>query len=95
MCDLFSLQLLSEIFLTLRRTERDRFKNIYWSSCKVTAILVRFEYNLNFLHRFLRNTQISNFMEIHSVGSLLFCVDGQTDRHDEANSHFAQFCEYA
>ena len=25
----------------------------------------------------------------------LFNVDGQTDRHDEANSRFSQFCEIA
>jgi len=28
---LFSLQLLSEIFLVLRRNERDVIKNVYWS----------------------------------------------------------------
>jgi hypothetical protein len=31
----FSLQLSSETFLFLRRTERDIIKNAYWSSCKV------------------------------------------------------------
>jgi len=34
-------------------------------------------------------------MEICPVGSQLFYVDGQIDRHDEANSRFAHFCEYA
>jgi len=38
----FYLQLLSETFLILRRTERDMIKNLYRSSCKVTVILVRF-----------------------------------------------------
>ena len=31
-----------ERFLALRRIERDRVKNIYWSSCKVAFILARF-----------------------------------------------------
>ena len=28
-----------------------------------------------------------------SVGAKLFHADGLTDRHDEANSRFLQFCE--
>jgi len=32
-------------------------------------------------------------MKIHSVGTEMFHVDGWTDRHDTANSHFSQFCE--
>ena len=37
----FSLQLfLSETFLAVRRTERDVIKNVHWSSCKVSVILV-------------------------------------------------------
>jgi len=29
------------------------------------------------------------------VQAELFRVDGETDRHDEANSRFSQFCEHA
>jgi hypothetical protein len=32
-------------------------------------------------------------MKIRLVGAELYHMDGQTDRHDEANSRFSQFCE--
>jgi hypothetical protein len=41
----------------------------------------------------LKNTQISNFTKIRAVGAELFHTDGRTDRHEEANSRFAQFCD--
>jgi len=31
----------------------------------------------------------------HSVGAELFHIDGRTDKHDEPNSCFSQFCESA
>jgi len=44
---------------------------------------------------FFKNAQISNFMNIHLVGAKLLCADKQTDRHDEANTRFLQFCKRA
>ena len=41
-CIRFSLQLLSEIFLILRRNEEDMITNLYWSSCKVLLFLSDF-----------------------------------------------------
>jgi len=34
-------------------------------------------------------------MKIRPVGAELFHVEGWTDRHDEANTRFSQFCECA
>jgi hypothetical protein len=68
----FSPQRLSETFIILRRTERYIIKNVNWSSCKVPAILVRFWWNLNFLHIFSKNNQISHFIKFLSVGTELF-----------------------
>ena len=78
-------------------------KNTKWFSCKVPFILVLFEWNLNFLYGFSKNTQISNFMKICPLGAELFHAgrrtdartDGRTDKHDEANNRFPKFCELA
>ena len=43
-----------------------------------------------------KKTEISNFMKIHPVGAKLSTrTEGQTDKHDEANSRVSQFCERA
>jgi hypothetical protein len=75
----FSLQPLSETFLILRRNERDIIKNVFCSSCKVTLILVRIQWNLNIFDRFSKNSEISNFMTIRTVGDELFHADRRTD----------------
>ena len=33
---------------------------------------------------------MSNFIKIRPVGAELFHADGQTDRHDESNSHISK-----
>ena len=92
----FSLQLLSEIFLILRRTERDMIKSIYWSTCKVPLLFLSdFSETWISFNKFSKNTEIQNFMKIRPVGAELFHADGRTNRHDEAQSRFSQFCERA
>jgi len=34
-------------------------------------------------------------MKIRPVGAELFHAEGRTDRHDETNNSFSQFCERA
>jgi hypothetical protein len=87
-----SLQSLAAFFFILRRTGRDMIKNARWSSCKVQFILFLFKWNLNFLGRLSKNTQIPNFMKTRPVESSCFM---RTGRHNEANSRFLQFCERA
>ena len=82
---LLSVQLLSETFLILRRSERDMIKNMHCPSCKVPVILVR---TLNFLDRFSKNAQISNLMKIRPLGAESFQTD-RHDRHYEAHSRFS------
>jgi hypothetical protein len=74
----FSLQLLFETFLFLRRSEWDAVINVHRSSCKAFVILVTLQWNLKFLDRFSKNPQVQNFMKILFVGAELFHADRQT-----------------
>ena len=55
------------------------------------------DFNEIFFDRFSKNTRISNFMKIRPMGAELFHADGQTnrrtDKHDEDDSCFSEFCE--
>jgi hypothetical protein len=79
---------LSQTYFILRRFEQDMIKNVFWSSCNLLVILVRFYWNLKFLGRFPKNT--IKYNENSSSGSR-----GRTHRHVEANSRFSQICECA
>ena len=52
---------------------------LIFSTTFVKNLLVRFSVNLYFLDRFSKNTQISCFMKILSLGAELFHADGRTD----------------
>jgi hypothetical protein len=51
---------------------------VHRSSGKVPVFLARVERILNFLNKFWKNTQISNFMKIRQAGAELFRADRQT-----------------
>ena len=62
---------------------------------KYCLFLADFNDSWIFFTGFPKSTQIYNFMEIRSVWAELFHAGGQTDKHEEWNSRFSQFCERA
>ena len=91
-CVWFSLQRLSETFLI--RTERDMTKNEQGTSCIVTRyscpILMKLKFARQIFEHYFNIKFRKNLSSVSRVISR-----GQTDRHDEANSRFSQFCESA
>jgi len=69
-CFDFPVQLLCETFLILRTNERHTVKNVY--SCPILM-------KLGFLDRFVKNSQISNFIKIRPLVAELFLADARTD----------------
>ena len=67
----FSLQLASETFLILRRTERDMIKYAYWFSCTVPLFLLYFNKYFIYSLEFRKKTNI-NFYENPWSGSRVF-----------------------
>ena len=86
----FSLHLLSEKFLIIRRIEGDIITNVHIFSCKVPVILFKFSLNLNFLNSFSKNTQTPNSMKIRLVAAEFFRADGQTN----ATELIVAFCKF-
>ena len=81
----FSLQLLSEAFLTLRRLQRYFIINVLWSLCKVSVILVRFSRQI-----FERYSNIKFHGNLFSKKlSCSMRTDGRT--HDEVIVAFGNF----
>ena len=79
MCVLSFSTNLSEIFLILRRTEREMFIDVYWSSCKVSVILVAFYETWIFLTDFRKKITNIRFNEyMFSWSRVDQC--GRTDR---------------
>jgi len=76
----FSLQRLSEIFLILRRIERDIIKNVYRSSCKVPVIFLDFnEIRIIFLDFRSKIKYRISWKAIQWERSCSMRTDGRTD----------------
>ena len=94
----FSLQILFETFLILRKKQPDDIINSHRYSCKVPVILVRLYWNLYFLDWFSKKySQVSNFTKFLPVGVQLFPAGGRTEygQTDTTKSTvtFRNFCE--
>jgi len=84
MCVLIFSTNLSQTFLILRRINRDMKRNVYWSSCKIPIMFL-------IILVVLRST-LEYKIRWKSVQWKPSCFM-RTDRLDEANSLFSQFCE--
>jgi hypothetical protein len=90
----FYLKIFCEIFLILRRIQRDI--NVLRSSRKVPVILVRFDWKVNVLDRLSKNTEIWNFMKIRPVGAELFHAGHrQADRRTVMKKLIVAFRNFA
>jgi hypothetical protein len=68
-------------------------KNYIGLHVEYPLFLSDFNDTLIFWTDFSKNSQIQDFMKIRPLGAELFHADRLTDRHEEANSRFSQFCE--
>ena len=64
-------------------------KNVYWSSCKVTVILMKLEFS----RKIFENTEIKFHEKTYS--GIRVVPSGQTAGHYEANIRGSQFWERA
>jgi hypothetical protein len=59
------------------------------NTCYSCPILMKLEFS----RQIFENYSNIKFHENPPMGAELFHADGRTDRHDEANIRFSQFCE--
>ena len=91
----FSIQLLSEIDIILRRIERDVIINIHSSSYEVPLFLSDFDEIWIFSADIRKKSSNIKFLEDPFSGSRVVPC-GRTDRQTcKAHSSFSQFCERA
>ena len=76
----FSLQVLSETFLILRRVKQNVITNVYWYvTYRYYCPILR---KLEFYRNIFKNAQKSNFTKALLVGAELFYEEGTKDRRD-------------
>jgi hypothetical protein len=93
---LFSLQLLSKIFLNLRRNQRDIIINVHRSSVKYPLFLSHFNQTWPFSTDFRKILKYEiSWKSVQWESNCFMRTDGRTYRHDDSNSRFSQFCERA
>jgi len=78
--------------LIIRRVERDISVNVNTFLYKVPVIIVRFQWNLDFVEGPSKNTQMSNSIKTPRLKIELHYADGRMDSHVEANNHFFKYC---
>ena len=94
------LQLMSKIFLILRRIQRDIIVCVFTSACILLYIFVIYiNYNFNFVERIWKSSKITNFKKVRSVAAESFHAKGrtvtQTDKQTRRSqqSLFANFAK--
>jgi hypothetical protein len=75
----FPLQLLSEKFLILRRSDWDMIKNVYWIACEVPSFLSDFNATWNFSADFRKIFKYQISSQCVQWGDELFHTDRGTD----------------
>ena len=93
---LFYLQILSERFCIIRRTERVTVNTVCRSSCEVPLLWGDINETWIFSKYFLKIFQYHiAFKFFQWETSSVMWTDRRTDRHEEADSGFAEFCKRA
>ena len=92
---LFALQPLSEIFLILRRIQRDIITSLYRSLCKLSVFPFIFQQNFNFLDRVPKNHQRLKFMKTRPERAEWSHADRRSDLQTEMTKLMVAFRSFA
>jgi hypothetical protein len=76
---LFSLRFFFKTFLIQRIIQLHIVRNVKTSSCEVPVTFAWFQWNLNFLNRYSKTSEVPNVIKIRPVGAELFHADTRTN----------------